>query len=157
MLIHIAAPGLAVQPGSPIDAVGRPAVHGLHAGLQLTMLPTRSFSTTRCQEGRNRLALSLYVTMDEALAITATATRLEQVPIAANLRHDVLDSTFTKRFLKRPTPAHRPAVAWGTATVSAPAGPPLKAGREVVRGKPENFNRPDYLAGQPVRHRAARP
>jgi exoribonuclease-2 len=64
------------------------------------MLPTRSFSTTRCQEGRNRLALSLYVTMDEALAITATATRLEQVPIAANLRHDVLDSTFTKRFFE---------------------------------------------------------
>jgi exoribonuclease-2 len=34
------------------------------------------------------------------LAITATATRLEQVPIAANLRHDVLDSTFTEAFFE---------------------------------------------------------
>ena len=149
--IHIAAPGLAVQPGSPIDAVGRARLSTVYMpGYKLTMLPDALVQHYTLQEGRNCPALSLYVTMDEAtLAISATATRLEQVPIAANLRHDVLDSTFTEAFfeaanLTQPaTP--RTDVAWGAElTFLHRLARHLKAGREVVRGKPENFNRPDY-------------
>jgi len=146
--IHIAAPGLAVQPGSPIDAVGRARLSTVYMpGYKLTMLPDTLVQHYTLQEGRNCPALSLYVTMDEAtLAITATATRLEQVPIAANLRHDVLDSTFTEAFFEAAHAGTPPAdVAWGTElTFLHRLARYLKAGREVVRGKPENFNRPDY-------------
>ena len=146
--IHIAAPGLAVQPGSPIDAVGRARLSTVYMpGYKLTMLPDALVQHYTLQEGRNCPALSLYVTMDEAtLAITATATRLEQVPIAANLRHDVLDSTFTEAFFEAAHAGTPPAdVAWGTElTFLHRLARHLKAGREVVRGKPENFNRPDY-------------
>ena len=149
--IHIAAPGLAVQPGSPIDAVGRARLSTVYMpGYKLTMLPDALVQHYTLQEGRNCPALSLYVTMDEAtLAISATATRLEQVPIAANLRHDVLDSTFTEAFFEAANltqPATPPTdVAWGAElTFLHRLARHLKAGREVVRGKPENFNRPDY-------------
>ena len=149
--IHIAAPGLAVQPGSPIDAVGRARLSTVYMpGYKLTMLPDALVQHYTLQEGRDCPALSWYVTMDEAtLAITATATRLEQVPIAANLRHDVLDSTFTEAFFEAANstqPASPPTdVAWSTElTFLHRLARHLKAGREVVRGKPENFNRPDY-------------
>ena len=149
--IHIAAPGLAVQPGSPIDAVGRARLSTVYMpGYKLTMLPDALVQHYTLQAGRNCPALSLYVTMDEAtLAISATVTRLEQVPIAANLRHDVLDSTFTEAFFEAANltqPATPPAdVAWGAElTFLHRLARHLKAGREVVRGKPENFNRPDY-------------
>ena len=146
--IHIAAPGLAVQPGSPIDAVGRARLSTVYMpGYKLTMLPDALVQHYTLQEGRNCPALSLYVTMDEAtLAIAATATRLEQVPIAANLRHDVLDSLFTEAFFEAAHAGTPPAdVAWGTElTFLHRLARHLKAGREVVRGKPENFNRPDY-------------
>ena len=146
--IHIAAPGLAVQPGSPIDAVGRTRLSTVYMpGYKLTMLPDAIVQNYTLQEGRNCPALSLYVTLDEAtLAVTATATRLEQVPIAANLRHDVLDSTFTEAFFEATQTAPPPLeIAWGSElTFLHRLARHLKAGREVVRGKPENFNRPDY-------------
>ena len=146
--IHIAAPGLAVQPGSPIDAVGRTRLSTVYMpGYKLTMLPDALVQNYTLQAGRNCPALSLYVTLDEAtLAITATVTRLELVPIAANLRHDVLDSTFTEAFFEAAQTASPPAdVPWAAELVFLHRlARYLKAGREVVRGKPENFNRPDY-------------
>ena len=146
--IHIAAPGLAVQPGSPIDAVGRTRLSTVYMpGYKLTMLPDTIVQNYTLQEGRNCPALSLYVTLDEAtLAISSTLTRLEQVPIAANLRHDVLDSTFTEAFFEATRTTQPPAdIAWSAElTFLHRLAKHLKAGREVVRGKPENFNRPDY-------------
>ena len=146
--IHIAAPGLAVLPGSPIDTLARARLSTVYMpGYKLTMLPDEVVQSYTLQEGRNCPALSLYVTLDEAtLAISGTATRLEQVPIAANLRHDKLDDVFSEAFFE------------GADTGAAPADVPwarelsflhrlarhLKAQREIVRGKPENFNRPDY-------------
>jgi len=147
--IHIAAPGLAVQPGSAIDQVGRARLSTVYMpGYKLTMLPDDIVQSYTLQEGRNCPALSLYVTLDEAtLAITDTVTRLEQVPIASNLRHDVLDSTFTEAFFEA-AHAGKPAsadVAWASElTFLHRLARHLKAQREVVRGKPENFNRPDY-------------
>ncbi len=146
--IHIAAPGLAVQPSSPIDAVGRTRLSTVYMpGYKLTMLPDAIVQNYTLQEGRNCPALSLYVTLDEAtLAISSTLTRLEQVPIAANLRHDVLDSTFTEAFFEATQTAPPLAdIAWSAElTFLHRLAKHLKAGREVVRGKPENFNRPDY-------------
>jgi exoribonuclease-2 len=145
--IHIAAPGLAVQPGTPIDAVGRSRMSTVYMpGYKLTMLPDDIVQNYTLQEGRNCPALSLYVTMDEAtLEIRETATRLEQVLIASNLRHDQLDTTFTEAFFEAAQSAPRADVAWGVElTFLHRLARHLKAQREIVRGKPENFNRPDY-------------
>lgn len=109
--IHIAAPGLAVLPGSAIDTVGRARLSTVYMpGYKLTMLPDEIVKSYTLQEGRNCPALSLYLTLDEAtLEIKDSATRLEQVPIVSNLRHDMLDSTFTEAFLKPRRPARPPA------------------------------------------------
>ena len=54
-------------------------------------------------EGRDCPAVSLYVRMDEAsLEVKASETRLERVPIAANLRHDQLDTHLTEDLLEDP-------------------------------------------------------
>ncbi|WKB52033.1 ribonuclease catalytic domain-containing protein [Eleftheria terrae] len=142
--IHIAAPGLAIAPGSPLDQVARSRYSTVYMpGYKLTMLPDEVVQAYTLQEGRDCPAVSLYVTLDEAtLAVTATETRLERVPIAANLRHDRLDGIVTEAALNGEGPADFPFAeelrfAWRLARH-------LKAEREVVRGKPENFTRPDY-------------
>ena len=145
--VHIAAPGLVVLPGSPIDAVGRARLSTVYMpGYKLTMLPDDIVQSYTLREGRNCPSLSLYVTIDEeTLAITGSVTRLEQVPIASNLRHDVLDSTFTEAFFEAAQAAAPVDVPWGVElSFLHRLARHLKAQREVVRGKPENFNRPDY-------------
>ena len=145
--VHIAAPGLAVLPGGPIDAVGRARMSTVYMpGYKLTMLPDDVVQAYTLQEGRNCPALSLYLTMDEAtLEITASVTRLEQVPIVSNLRHDALDNTFTEAFFEAAQLAAPVDVQWGVEmTFLHRLARHLKGQREIVRGKPENFNRPDY-------------
>jgi exoribonuclease II len=146
--IHIAAPGLAVQPGSAIDNVGRARLSTVYMpGYKLTMLPDEVVQNYTLQEGRNCPALSLYVTLDEAtLEIRETVTQLEQVPIVSNLRHDVLDSTFTEAFFESAQHTAPPAdIAWAPELVFLHRlARHLKGLREIARGKPENFNRPDY-------------
>ena len=149
--IHIAAPGLAITPGSALDQVARARLSTVYMpGHKITMLPDAVVQRYTLQEGRDCPALSLYVTLDEtSLAIEDTQTRIERVPIVANLRHDKLDALVTEEWLESPTPG--PASELLPATVQ-PAqlsflfrfAKHLKAQREVVRGKPENFNRPDY-------------
>ena len=146
--IHIAAPGLAVLPGSPVDAVGRARLSTVYMpGYKLTMLPDDVVQNYTLQAGRNCPAVSLYVTLNEAtLAIGETVTRLELVPVASNLRHDVLDSTFTEAFFSATENiADTSGIDWAAELIFLHRlAKKLKAGREVVRGKPENFNRPDY-------------
>ena len=147
--IHIAAPGLAVQPSSAIDQLGRARLSTVYMpGYKLTMLPDEVVQSYTLQEGRNCPALSLYVTIDESsLAISQSVTRLETVPIASNLRHDKLDTVFTEAFFEDAVASGAPAadVAWGPElSFLHRLARALKAQREVVRGKPENFNRPDY-------------
>jgi len=147
--IHIAAPGLAVHPGSAIDLLGRARLSTVYMpGYKLTMLPDEVVQSYTLQEGRDCPALSLYVTLDEAtLEVRDTVTRLEQVPIANNLRHDKLDTVFTEAFFEDAVATGAPAadVDWGLElSFLHRLAKNLKAQREVVRGKPENFNRPDY-------------
>ena len=150
--IHIAAPGLAIAPDSAIDQVARNRLSTVYMpGHKVTMLPDAVVQTYTLEAGGNRPALSLYLTLDEAeLTIQSSETRLELVPIAHNLRHDQLDQAITAQWLEDPaTPAGAPL-----ADEIAALRPELsllfrlakvcKARREVVRGKPETFTRPDY-------------
>ncbi len=142
--IHIAAPGLAIQPDSPVDKVARDRLSTVYMpGWKITMLPDEVVQAYTLTEGRDCPAVSLYLTIDETtLEIRGHETKLERVPIVLNLRHDKLDSVVTEESLTGATAADYAmatelAFAFRLAQVS-------KARREVVRGKPENFNRPDY-------------
>jgi exoribonuclease-2 len=142
--VHIAAPGLAIAPDSPIDKVARDRLSTVYMpGWKITMLPDDVVQAYTLAEGRDCPAVSLYVTMDEAtLEVRSSETKLERVPIAANLRHDKLDAYVTEASLNGTAPADY-AFAAELAFAFRLANT-LKARREVVRGKPENFNRPDY-------------
>lgn len=150
--IHIAAPGLVIQPDSPIDKVARDRLSTVYMpGHKITMLPDEVVQVYTLEAGAARPALSLYLTLDEATLETLSHdTRIEQVPIAHNLRHDVLDAAISEAWLTDPTAA--PAAELPDAVVQLRPELSLlyrlavasKARREGVRGKPETFNRPDY-------------
>ena len=148
--IHIAAPGLAVQPGDAIDAVARQRMSTVYMpGYKITMLPHEVVQHYTLGAGQPRPALSFYATFDEAtLELQGTENRIERVPVVDNLRLDQLETVATPEWLAAPadTPepqaqlqAHRPALGflWRLAQH-------LKAQREIVRGKPETFTRPDF-------------
>ncbi len=149
--VHIAAPALAVLPDSDIDRLGRARLSTVYMpGYKVTMLPDAVVQNYTLQEGRDCPAVSLYVTLDEAtLTIVSSETRLESVPISHNLRHDQLDAIVTEEWLQTPlaTPGSEAAPLAGLQPSLAflhRLARDLKAKRELVRGKPETFNRPDY-------------
>jgi exoribonuclease II len=142
--IHIAAPGLAFATGSEIDKVASQRLSTVYMpGWKLTMLPDAVVEAYTLVEGRDCPAVSLYVTFDEAtLEVKGHETKLECVPIVANLRHDKLDAVVTAASLAGDAAADYPFAQELAFTFKL--AQTLKARREVVRGKPENFNRPDY-------------
>ena len=149
--IHIAAPGLAIEPNSAIDNVGRNRLSTVYMpGYKITMLPDEVVQSYTLAEGQACPAVSLYVSFDEAtLSIQHSETKLERVPIRANLRHDQLDQWVTQAWLEDLSPTAREGepqlpIAHAELAFFWRLAQHLKAGREVVRGKPENFNRPDY-------------
>lgn len=149
--IHIAAPGLAITPGSDLDKLGRARLSTVYMpGYKITMLPDEVVQIYTLDEGRTNPAVSLYVTYDEAtLEVKDKVTKLERVPVAVNFRHDKLDHIVTEAWLQDPsiqvenTPQplldKREELSFLHRLAQH-----LKAGREQVRGKPENFSRPDY-------------
>jgi exoribonuclease II len=143
--IHIAAPGLALLPGSPHDEnVARVRLSTVYMpGWKVTMLPEAWVQQFTLTEGRDCPALSLYLRFDEAsLSLLGSETKLERVRVAANLRHDQLDGIITEASLRGEAAADyafAPELAFAHRLAVH-----LKAAREQVRGKPENFNRPDY-------------
>ena len=164
--IHIAAPGLSVQRGDPLDELGRARLSTVYMpGHKITMLPDAVVQNFTLQAGRACPALSLYVTLDEhTLEVLEHRTRVERVPIAHNLRHDQLDAWVTPQWLgiTKDAGGNTEATEAVQADAQTPAIPDplpelqdqlsflyrlalqLKAQREQVRGKPENFNRPDF-------------
>jgi exoribonuclease-2 len=113
--IHIAAPGLAIQPGDAIDQIARERYSTVYMpGEKITMLPDRVVEVYTLAEGRACPALSLYVDVQvtepegtasegtasenpavEEWTITHSESRVELVPIAHNLRHNALDAMVT--------------------------------------------------------------
>lgn len=149
--IHIAAPGLAIEPGSDLDKLGRNRLSTVYMpGYKITMLPDEVVQIYTLDEGRANPAVSLYVTYDEAtLEVKDKVTKLERVPVVVNFRHDKLDHIVTEEWLADPTlevegtPANLAERRQELMFLHRLAKH-LKKGREEVRGKPENFSRPDY-------------
>ncbi|VVE67623.1 ribonuclease II [Pandoraea captiosa] len=99
--IHIAAPALGITRGDAIDEIARARMSTVYApGEKITMLPDSVVEAYTLAEGGARPALSLYVVVKaDTYDIVTTETRAERVPIAANLRHDELDSVITAQTL----------------------------------------------------------
>ena len=142
--VHIAAPGLAIQPDSALDRLARERLSTVYMpGWKITMLPDAVVQAYTLTAGRDCPAISLYVTFDEeTLEMRGSETRIERVPIVSNLRHDLLDAVVTEASLLGEAEADygfAPELAFAFRLARH-----LKARRERVRGKPETFNRPDY-------------
>jgi exoribonuclease II len=91
--IHIAAPGLGFAPGSPLDTVARGRLSTVYMpGDKITMLPPAAIERFALAQGAARPSMSLYLDVRaDDLTIEGRDTRLERVPIAANLRHHAVD------------------------------------------------------------------
>lgn len=97
--VHIAAPALGFAPGSPLDALARERLSTAYMpGRKVTMLPDDVIQRFSLDHGSHQPAVSLYLTVSTRdFAIRGRTSRLEQVRIAANLRHaqyDVLNELF---------------------------------------------------------------
>lgn len=92
--IHIAAPAIGIAPGSPVDVVARERLSTVYfPGSKITMLPDAAIEHYSLREGGERPALSLYLEAGADGAVLSTATRIERIPVAANLRHAELENT----------------------------------------------------------------
>lgn len=137
--IHIAAPALGFARGSPLDAIARRRLSTVYMpGGKITMLPDNVVSAFTLSKGSARPAISLYLDVRADLTITAHESRIEYVPVAANLRHHDIESLFNEAVLTK-SGSDFPwkkelTLLWELATV-------LEAGR----GKPSgNGNQLDY-------------
>jgi exoribonuclease II len=153
--IHIAAPSLAIAPDDAVDKLARSRLSTVYMpGHKITMLPDSVVQPFTLQASTDltqaRPAVSLYVRYDAAtLMVKSFETKVERVPVVANLRYDLIDHIVTAQWLgdasitASDTPPEvtqlRPELSWLFTLAQA-----LKSRREVVRGKPETFNRPDY-------------
>jgi exoribonuclease-2 len=101
--IHIAAPSLGVLPGSELDAVAMQRLSTVYMpGCKITMLPEDTLAPYSLAAGAVRPALSLYLEVTPDYAIASHETRIENVRIADNLRHDELEPVFNENTLDRP-------------------------------------------------------
>jgi exoribonuclease II len=90
--IHIAAPALGFAPGSALDAIARERLSTAYMpGRKFTMLPDDVIQRYSLDHGGERVAVSLYFDVGADWTVGARHTRLERVPVAANLRHAQYD------------------------------------------------------------------
>jgi exoribonuclease-2 len=98
--VHIAAPALGFGPGSALDAIARERLSTAYMpGRKFTMLPEDVIERFSLDHGGELPAVSLYVDVADDFSLRGRHTRLERVPIVANLRHaeyDVLNEAFEK-------------------------------------------------------------
>jgi exoribonuclease-2 len=86
--VHIAAPALFFGREHALETIARERLSTVYfPGGKITMLPEAAIAEATLAEGREVAAVSLYLDVDpDTLDIAGTATRLERVAIASNLR-----------------------------------------------------------------------
>lgn len=145
--IHIAAPALGIQRNDALDAMARARMSTVYMpGDKITMLPDALVDIYTLGEGQTRPAVSLYVTVNtQDWQIISSESKVEAIPMSANLRHNLLDELVTEENLANDAGEylHKAdiAVLWKWAQV-------LEAGRMRKREefglKPEQNNRVDF-------------
>ena len=137
--IHIAAPGLGFGSESGLDNIARQRLSTVYMpGNKITMLPEDIVGRFTLGEGRDCPALSLYLDVSRDLIVTGNESRIERVPVVANLRHHDIEPVFNETTLTEDGPDFpwkaELTLLWELASV-------LEAGR----GKPAaNQNMVDY-------------
>jgi exoribonuclease-2 len=137
--IHIAAPGLGFGPDSDLGRITRERLSTVYMpGRKITMLPEHVVEHFTLAAGQTVPAISLYLDVASDLRLLGHATRLERVPIVANLRHHDIEPVFNAETLAQGLGefpyCNELKLLWEFAQV-------LEAGR----GKPsDNGNRKDY-------------
>jgi len=138
--IHIAAPGLGFGLDSDLGRIARARLSTVYMpGRKITMLPEDVIDSHTLAAGQDVPALSLYLDIAPDLRVLGHETRIEHVPVVANLRHHDIEPLFNAETLAAgclPDFPFRDELErlWELATV-------LEAGR----GKPAtNQNRKDY-------------
>jgi exoribonuclease-2 len=87
--------GLGIVPGSPLDAIARDRLSTVYMpGNKITMLPDAAVERFTLAAGRDCPAVSLYLTVTPEFEITAHESRVEIVPVVANLRHHDVEPLF---------------------------------------------------------------
>lgn len=100
--IHIAAPALGIAPDSALDHVALQRLSTVYMpGNKITMLPEEVVTPFSLNEGEWRPALSLYLDVAPDFSILARESRVEQVRVVANLRHDTLEPYFNENTLEQ--------------------------------------------------------
>src|SRR5439155_21762373 len=90
-----AAPALAHPRGSPLDAIARARLSTVYMpGAKITMLPEPVIERFTLAAGSKPASLSLYVETAPDGTPVRHDTRVERVPVAANLRLDALGDAF---------------------------------------------------------------
>ena len=93
--IHIAAPGLGFGPDTDLGRIARHRLSTVYMpGRKITMLPDAVVEQFTLAAGHTVPALSLYLDVATDYRILGHETRLEQVAIAANLRHHDIEPLF---------------------------------------------------------------
>ena len=135
--IHIAAPGLGIRPDDALGKIARGRLSTVYMpGRKITMLPDDIVERYTLAAGRECPAISLYLEVDADLRVAAGETRLERVPVVANLRHHDIEPLFNEATLSGELPEfafnRELKLLWEIASV-------LEAGR----GK-QGVNQADY-------------
>lgn len=137
--IHIAAPGLGFGPDSDLGRITRERLSTVYMpGRKITMLPEDVVEHFTLAAGQTVPAVSLYLDVAADYRLLGHETRMERVPIVANLRHHDIEPLFNAGTLDAGLPEFpyrdELKLLWEFAQV-------LEAGR----GKPsDNGNRKDY-------------
>jgi exoribonuclease-2 len=98
--IHIAAPGLGIAPESDLGAIARSRLSTVYMpGRKITMLPDAVVERFTLAAGRDCPVVSLYLQVAADLRVTGHETRLEYVPVVANLRHHDIEPVFNESTL----------------------------------------------------------
>ncbi|MDR3087873.1 MAG: RNB domain-containing ribonuclease, partial [Azoarcus sp.] len=131
--IHIAAPALGFARGSALDAIARRRLSTVYMpGNKITMLPDEVVSAFTLSTDSVRPAVSLYLDVRADLTIVGDESRVELVPVLANLRHHDIEPVFNETTLREGGPdfpwKSELTLLWELATV-------LEAGR----GKPSGY------------------
>ncbi|MBI3526039.1 MAG: RNB domain-containing ribonuclease [Betaproteobacteria bacterium] len=135
--IHIAAPGLGIRHDDALGMIARARLSTVYMpGRKITMLPEAVVEHYTLAAGKVCPAISLYLEVAADLRVTGRETRLERVPVTANLRHHEIEPLFNETTLAGELPEfafrNELKLLWELATV-------LEAGRGSA-----NQNQADY-------------
>jgi len=98
--IHIAAPALGFSPDSDLGRIARDRLSTVYMpGRKITMLPEAVIESHTLAAGQAVPALSLYLDVAADLRVLAHESKIECVPVVANLRHHDIEPVFNAETL----------------------------------------------------------